>query len=252
MNGATELGSVRVNPTTHFIEIYTSTGTLVDTGAIALTAGTMYLIEGHVKIDDAAGAIDVKIDGIADASFAGDTKPGAATYADGLWWSGASTQTFQLDDLALNDTTGGVDNSWCGDGRVILLIPNAAGDVTGLTPSAGNNFECVDDIPHDTDTTYVEDSVVDDYDLYNLAASGLVDKTILRVWAESRARDTVAAGGLMQLGLKTVATEYWSSDLTLLTTYDDYRGTVHTANPNTLAAWTIAQLDALQVGFKVK
>ena len=251
MNGATELGSVRVNVSTHFVEIYTGTGTLVDTGTIALTAGTMYLIEVHVKIDDTVGAIDVKIDGIADASFAGDTKPGAATY-DGIWWSGASTQTFQLDDLALNDTTGGVDDSWCGDGKVVILLPNAAGDVTQLTPSAGDNYAAVDDIPHDTDTTYVESSTQNQYDLYNLSASGLSGVTIRRVWAEARARDTVAEGGLLALGLKTVSTEYWGDDLNMLTTYNDYRGTVHTINPNTLAAWTVAQLDALQVGVKVR
>ena len=56
----------------------------------------------------------------------------------------------------------------------------------------------------------------------------------------------------MALGLKTVSTEYWGDDLNMLTTYNDYRGTVHTINPNTLAAWTVAQLDALQVGPKVR
>ena len=250
LKGSNELGHLRVNDVSGLVEIY-SGGVLKATGSIPIKLDTIYLIELHVNISD-TGIIEVKIEGLPDASFTGDTKPGSETNVDALQFIG--TGYIQLiDDLALNDTTGGVDDSWCGDGKIILQTPNGAGDNTGLTPSAGSNYECVDEFPNDGDTTYVGDTVVDDYDLYNLTPCGLVDVDILRVWAEARARDVNAAGGVCKLGLKTEATEYWSAgDLSLLTSYSPIPGTRHTVNPNTAIAWTTAQLDALQAGFKVR
>ena len=253
-SGATVLGSLRRNSTSKFLELYTSTGTLVDTGAIAIQATTWYVIEVHVNIHDSTGALDVRVDGVDDAAFAGDTKPGAATTFDLILYHGGANTSY-YDDLAMNDTAGGSDDSWCGDGKVILLKPNANGDVSGLTGSdadSTDNYLLVDDFPHDTDTTYTEGSVTDDYDSYNLAASGLTSVSILRVFAECRARDTVAEGGTMALMLETNATEYTGSDQALLTSYLSYKGTQYTTNPQTTIAWTVAELDALQAGFKVR
>ena len=255
-NGATELGSIRINQTTGFVEIYTGTATLVATGAISLQADTYYLLEVHVKIDDTVGIIEVKVDGVADASFSGDTKPGAATNIDGIFYNGVGTVAFWVDDLALNDTTGGVDDSWCGDGKVALIKANANGDQSDLVGSDADsvdNYLLVDEVPKDDDTTYVEGSVISGYDLYNLAATGLTNVAILRAWPEGRARDTVAEGGLCQLGIKpNGGSEAWSSDISLLTSYTRIIGTVHTVNPLTTDVWGVSELDALQAGFKVK
>ena len=250
---STELGSIRLNTTTHFLEHYVGT-TLTTMGTIQIPLSAHCVVEVHVKIGDAPnGIVQTKVDGILDIDFAGDTKPGADTAANMLQVYSMISNGMNIDDLALNDTSGGVDDSWCGDGRVGMQTPNAAGDVTGLTPSSGNNYECVDDFPNDGETSYVRDIVIDDYDLYNLTPCGLTDVEILRVWAEARAREENAVGGLCRLGLKTEATEYWSAaDLFLLTSYAPVVGTRHSVNPNTSLSWTIEQLDALQAGFKVR
>jgi len=249
--GATEIGSIRSNASTYLLETYFGT-TLVATGSIPMSINNYYLIDGYVKIADSPdGVFQMKIDGILDIDFSGDTKPDTNTTINRL---GLTTgAAFAFDDFALNSTLGGIDDSWIGDGKIKILTPNAAGDVTGLIPSAGNNYECVDDFPNDGDTTYVGDTVVDEYDLYNLTPCGLANVDILRVWAEARARDVNAVGGLCKLGVKTEATEYWSAgDLNLLTSYIPIVGTHHIVNPNTSLAWTVEQLDALQAGFKVR
>ena len=252
--GATELGSIRYSSVNGKINIYTGTATLVDVGDISITLNTWYLLEAHIKISDTVGVIDVKIDGASDATFSGDTKPGADTVIDTFWYS--TSDNVYYDDLAYNDTTGGSDNSWCGDGHVISLTPNANGDLSQLVGSDSNstdNYLLVDDFPHDTDTTYVEGSNVDEKDLYNLTACGLSGVTIMRVWGESRTKDTVAASGLVAVVLKTNSTEYASSDIPILTTYTkQILGTVYLVNPNTTSGWSTDDLDALQVGVSTR
>lgn len=257
-NGGTELGSIRRNASTGRLEAYVG-GTLTATGTLVTTNLTWYMLEVHVKIADASGDIEVKVDGSAtlDIDYSGDTKPGAATQVDLLKLNGGSGSSFltYYDDLGLNDTTGGVDDSWCGDGRIILLTTNGNGDVSQLMGSDGNqtdNYLLVDDVPDDSDTTYVEGSVVDERDLYALIACGLSGVDIIRVQAVAVAKDTVASGGKIALVVKTNTVEYAGSDQELLTSYAIIKGADYKLNPNTSAAWSISELDALQVGPKTR
>jgi hypothetical protein len=255
--GATELGSIRINSSSQKIEAYTSTGTLVATGSISIQLNTWYLIEVHVKIADASGDIEVKVDGVTplDIDFSGDTKPGADTTIDSVNFSCYfSNNSCYFDDLGINDTSGSVDNSWCGDGHIILLTPNANGDVTQLMGSDGNqtdNYLLVDDIPSDGDTTYVVGSGIGQYDLYNLLPSNLTDVIISRVWAEARARSIAATGDEVALLLKTGGNEYQGINNSLLTTYTRVVGSGYTENPSTSLPWTISDLDSLQSGVEV-
>jgi len=250
---STLIAYLKRNSTTGRLEAYVN-GVLVGTSTIAVYAWTWYLIEVHYKMAD-AGDFEVKIDGTLEIDYAGDTKPGTDTafnrfdftHWGGNWGFG--------DDFAMNDTTGEVDNSWCGDGKVILLTPNGNGDVTQLDGSDGNqtdNYLLVDDIPDDGDTTYVESDTIDEYDLYNLSPCGLTNVDIQRVEVISLTRDTVAAGGKIALKIKTNGVEYDSSDISLLTTFTPCHGTVHRTNPQSGLAWSVADLDALQIGPKVR
>jgi len=70
------------------------------------------------------------------------------------------------------------------------------------------------------------------------------------VYVEARALDTVAAGGTCQLGIKpSGGSESWSSNISLLTSTTAIKGATHTTKPGG-GAWAIADIDALQAGFK--
>lgn len=256
-NGTTELFTLGLSTINNKFNILVG-GSVVATGSFIYAINTFYLLEFHIKIADTGGLIQLKVEGNLDIDYSGDTQPGAATTIDNLYLSTNYNQAtgaafVYFDDIAINDTNGTVDNSWCGEGRIEYRTTNAAGDINQLTPSAGNNFECVDELAQDGDATYVEGSTVDNRDLYNLAASGLAaGSTINRVKPVASARDTVANGGKIALGMKTNATEYFGSDLVLTTGYTPVQGAEHLVNPNTGVAWTIAELDALQVGVKVR
>ena len=251
----TTLISVSLNTTNKNFTVSVG-GAVVATGTFVYSTGMYYRLELNVKIDDVAGSIQLKVDGVIDIDYSGDTKPGADAQLNNLYYSTTTNDnvvSLYLDDLTWNDTTGAVDNSWCGDGRILYIPTNGAGDVTQLTPNTGANYAAVDDVPSDGDTTYVESGTVDQYDLYNLAASGLAaGSQIKRVVPVATAKDTVANGGKIKLGIKTNGTEYFGDDLTLTTDYTSQAGTEHTVNPQTGVAWTIAELDALQSGVKVR
>lgn len=253
--GTTELGSIRFNSTTKKVEIYTGSSTLVSTGTLAILPNIWVLIEVHVKIADAGGVIQVKLDGISDASYTGDTKPGADTDVNSLLFDANGSRIY-YDDLALNDVSGSVDNSWCGDGKIVAMMPNANGDSSQLINSntgTTNNYTYVDERPSNSDTDYVQGTIVDQRDLYNLSSPGIASGTIQRVWIESRSRDTVAAGGLISLVLKTNSVEYQSNDLSLLTSYQRLLGPEYLYNPGTSGtAWSIPDLEALQAGPKTR
>lgn len=256
-SGATALVSIDIDYTNR-VYVAKVGSTIVATGTAKITVGGWDLLEIHVKIADAGGVIEVKVNGFIDISYTGDTKPGAETTISRVYWQtidrnlGAGVDTY-VDDIAINDTSGSADNSWCGDGRILFRPTNGAGDQSGFTPSAGLNYQCVDDVPNNGDTDYVDGTTLDTYDLYQVANSALVtDDVILRMRVVAVAKDTVANGGKIALGLKTGGTEYWGDDKPLTTNYTDVYGTEHLINPQTGVAWTVADLDALQVGEKAR
>ena len=250
-NGSTEMGSIRRNLSSGLLEIYTSVSTLQATGAIPLSIATWYNLEIHIKIDDSVGVIELRVDGVADATYTGDTKPSTETTVDNVSLYSSGTYAAYLDDIAINDIAGSADNSWCGDGKISLLSPSAAGDVTGLTPSTGSNYQCVDEIPA-SGTDYVYSATADLYDLYNCGTIALgAGELVRRVQVQARMLEESADGDSIDLGVKTVSVESFDSGHAVITSAARYAGDDLTLNPTTGAAWTQTQLDALQVGARI-
>jgi len=215
------------------ISLLSGDTTVLNTFNAVILPNIWYMFEVYLYPHDTTGVFQVKVDGVVKNNYSGDTVPGtgaAITYVDfrGINW----TNTYH-DDIAVNDNSGGVDDSWCGDGRVIALKPNAAGDVTGFTPSAGANYDCVNEVPPN-DSDYVEDNVDGTYDIYNLEASGLTGVTIARVSVEVTALKTVAEDTKQRPVIKTDGTKYDGDDKDLLTSYTRYKH-VWRFNPYTSA-----------------
>lgn len=226
-------------------------GTVRVTSSFLASINTWWLMEAHLKMAD-AGEVSLRVNGVDAGTWNGDTKPGADTGLTYLSVGNANGGSSRWDDIAVNDTTGAEDNSWCGSGHVIALRPNAAGDSTVWTPNTGANYAAVDEVTPDGDTTYVASGTATDKDLYNLATYSFPANTLIRrVWAAAVARKTDSAvDDKIQVGLKSDATEAWSSDYGLSTTYTHIHGPEYTTDPDTGVAWTQGGIDALQVGIK--
>ena len=237
------------------VGVYVNT-TLVANGSITLQPNTWYLFEIRYLEADSTGRIQVKIDGVMDIDYGpADTKPSTLTTVDNLYLGGPVGPAY-YDDIAINDTNGSVDNSWCGDGHVLAYVPNGNGDVSQLTGSDNNstdNYALVDEIPTGSSPDdYVQDTSVDQYDLYQITNTGWSGGvSISRAWVEGRGLDVNADGGKCQLGIKpSGGSESWSSDITLLTSLTAIKSSEYLVNPLDSGAWEPADIDSLQIGFK--
>ena len=232
---------------------------LAASGTRKLYPKTWYLIEMYVQIGGVDPRVQVKIDGILDLDYHGFTGQGCnITPPDitniKLGTSGGylgEISNSYIDDIALNDTEGGVDDSWIGDGKIIVMKPGGDTATLDLTPSAAvDHYTLVDDIPTDEDTTYVGGNVVDEEDMYTLVASGLVDVGINRVWTEARSKKTAANND--QVALITKASggaEVSGGDVTLYSSYTKrVLGAEQTVNPVDSAAWEVADIDLIEIG----
>jgi len=249
-NSTTTLAKVAYDPSVSLLKLYISTN-LVATAGESWPVSTWGRLELRYKIDNTVGVFTLLHDGAEVVTFTGDTQPGAATTADNILLQGATSMSIYYDDIALNDTAGLADNSYPGNGRCLLIVGDADGDSSQWTNSAGtsvNNYDYTNNIPPNP-AVYVQDSVVGHQDLYNLAASGLLNATIRRTRVSGRGLDTVGGNSII-LNLKAT-TLHASGALPLTTSLARVAGPDYTTNPDTGLAWTISDLDAVQVGPEV-
>jgi len=155
-NGA-DLVSIRKNASGCLEVCQGWDGSVYCTGSTILQINTWYVIELHFKLDDVNGLIEVRLDGISECSFSGDTKPGAdADFNQMRWRAPSSYNDFNVDDIVVFDTSGEVNNSWPNGLKLVLLKPNADGGVNEWAPTpAGDHYACVDEVPPaETDYLY--------------------------------------------------------------------------------------------------
>lgn len=253
------MGSVR-STAANVLAAYTGSATLAATGTKTVQNSLWHLIEIHVKIAD-AGNIDTKVDGQADIAYSGDTKPAAATAATTIG-VGSDGNTFGIgtfDDFTVNDTTGGVEDSYPGDVRYVPVYPTGNGTTSGLTGSDGNqvnNYQLADDLAtgnNDGDTTYNKATAADQYDTYATTDPTLQDGTVLRLIVKAVARKTNAAlatTARLELRDSGGTNRDSGSDLTLSGSYGVITG-IWDTDPNTGVAWDGAGLNGAELlGFK--
>jgi hypothetical protein len=121
---------------------------------------------------------ELRVDDATIATWTGTV--GATTGTLELGWDAVSltaNDIIYMDDLAVNDTSGTVNNSWCGDGIVDLMKPTSdsqRGSWTGGVGGTTNLFNAVDNTPPagtatETDSTQIEsvdstgDNATDEY-----------------------------------------------------------------------------------------
>lgn len=130
------------------------------------------------------------------------------------------------------------------------LRPNAVGDSEDFIPSekGNDNYEMVDEESKDNDSTYNSHGggTSHQYDLYGVqdhsVGAGVINKITVYAWA----RET-EANAFLRLLVKSGTTQD-AGDTESLTTSYALKSHEWAINPDTGAAWTWAEIDAIQIG----
>lgn len=214
--------------------------------------GQWYLVELYCKVAESPnGHVTLKIDGTQIADWSGDSRGYTTDTYNRLTFSAYSV--IYLDDIAMNDTTGGVDDSWCGDGSVVKVTPDGNGahnNWHGSDLDDVDNYLLVDEYGHDGDTTYVyhDASASGTQDQYAMSDYSGAGYTITRVYAEARARLSAASDKQIKLGiLPNGSTDQMSSGISLPAgAYARVVGNEYLVNPADAGAWEETDIDALE------
>lgn len=229
-------------------------GTLLGTSTSAFSSSISYHIQVKVLIHASAGTVDVLVNGVSWLTLTGvNTRGAAATTLGGIWIGQASTGdscTFNFDDLYVCDTAGAANNDFLGDRKVVALLPSGAGSSTQFTPSAGSNFQNVDESAPDDDTTYNSSSTIGHKDLYAMGDLASTAGTISGVMTSFRARKDDAGTRTLKSKIKSGATEGNGTDRNLSTSYVTYND-MFEQNPDTSAPWTGSGVNGMEAGVEV-
>lgn len=222
--------------------------TVLGTTTNVVTVNTWYYFELKVLCNATTGTVDLYVNGSNWLTLSGvDTKAGANNYHDSFLLYG-QPKPCMFDDVYFLDGTGSVNNDVLGNRKVVAISPNAAGDDSDWTPSAGSNYQNVDDgALLDEDTTYNETSTNAHQDLFNY---GNLPANVSSVDGIQINTETRVTAGTMDISAvsKTGTTTDTGSAVTVTST--SYVSTVRVIeeDPDTATAWTPGGVDGAQFG----
>lgn len=244
--------SLYLDAGTGTLRLYRGLGSaiLIASPVNAMQNATWGYIECFGNLDQAAGHVELWLNGVQLGVFDGDTAGHSSVVYNGcllqaMDGSGSGNQS-QFDDLFIGNAAQRV-----GECRIETLRPMADTAQKQFVPStAGSNFDDVDDATFNS-ADYVDGLNVNDMDLYEIVDLSTTPAAIHAVQANVLAWRTDAGSRKLATVIDSGGTQVQSSDLLLIPDSKIYEGPSRDVNPNGGAAWTPAAVNALKLGMKV-
>lgn len=254
MEGATNHVDVRVT-TAQKLRITRNGTQLGSDGTTVLSLNIWYYLEFKAFLNDATGTAQLKIDGVTELNLTSqDTRNAGTPLADTVQLAhsaGVTNTPMHFDDLYVCNIAGSVNNDFLGDIRVAALLPSGAGSTTQWTPSAGSNYQNVDETPPDDDTTYNSTSTASNKDTFAMGNLPSAASTVHGIQEGTRHRKDDAGSRTLRQVVRSGGTDYEGGDIAVGDSYA-YTFSIRETDPNTSAAWTGTNIDALEAGYKLQ
>jgi hypothetical protein len=232
-------------------------GNAYDTGGVLLgvspqwllAPSVWHLIEFMIVIDNINGQVQVRIDGkmpyaidLNGVNTLGDiTAKTVNTIYTGFYWRPNSFIWGYWDDVVIDDS------NWTNGSRIIRLPIIGNGALTQWTPSAGSNYQCIDEIPV-SDTDYIQTQGFENVDLFTTSVfTPGVSCNIKSIQESVRVtKDGLNVTSIYPL-LSAGVTIHRGFSKSLSFSFKN-ETQIWETNPLTLGAFTIADLSNLQFG----
>jgi hypothetical protein len=235
----------------------TRNGTTLATSTSALSAGTFYSIECKVTIDDAAGVVELRVNGSSTGWInitSQDTRNAGNASANLIKINGLGVTNVDYDDFYICDGAGSVNNDFLGDVRVDCYMPDGNGNSSQLVGSDSNstdNYLLVDEASQNGDTDYVQSSTVNNKDTYTIADMSHTPTSIFGTQLNMVAKKDDSGTRSICSVVRSAGTDYDGDTQALsAASYVDYRQ-IRETDPATSAAWTRTNLNNAEFGVKV-
>lgn len=227
---------------------YTTVGQS-DAGVIKLN--TWHYIEIKCRIHETLGVVVVRVDGREVINYSGDTRYSTDAEEtacilikgrdnsdqDYTWW----------DDIYMLTDSGEAPTDFLGDCMIDTIYPKAAGTHTEMTPSSGENWECVNEIIID-DTDYVTGGLGDkeSYDYQDVSGESTVHGVQL---VDSHA---ISVGSIIyKKPLLSVHGNDYSGEEVASSSVKAYDAQRFGLDPESGEAWTSTKINEYEFGTKI-
>jgi len=223
-----------------------------------MTDGKWYYIEVKVTLKDSIATDDciVRVDGneVINVPATTDTAYSGGPYFDNFQLAANISQQMYFDDVIVYDTEGSTWNDFMGPRYISTLKVNGAGNSSQWTRSGGAaNYEMVDEVEYDDDTSYVSTSTLNNKDLYTFEDLHASVNTIDAVCVNTVARRSTGINYRTIVPVTRISAADYDHDLAN-SAQDTYRAMqkIWTESPATATAWTPSEVNAAEFGIKVK
>ena len=229
------------------LQLRNAAGTVLASGTTPMNVNTLYHIEAKLVIAD-SGSFDVKLNGVAELTYSGDTN---ATAVNRIGIAGRTGNAFSrstyIDNLFIWDGTGSVNNDWLGEQVVYTLLPTSDTADADWTKSTGSDgYALIDNIPP-VNTIYIEAAAAADeshFGMANLASTAL---SIKGVQTTVCARKTTAGAITIQHGVLSGGDTSLSAATVLNNGSDLFVSAMHQTDPDTTNLWAPAAVNAVEL-----
>lgn len=180
----TVVGSLALN-TAGNVSMQRSDGVGIGVGSSSLSDGNWHRVEMLFDKSGAGGShiMRARVDGTEFTAVTNLTlAANMAKIRIGVNVAGdnASSGEWYYDDIAVNDNSGTVNNSYPGDGKIVAMRPSAAGDSNsfatqvGGTAGSSNNYTRVNETSPDGATSYNASLTANQEDMFNVQDCSVV------------------------------------------------------------------------------
>jgi hypothetical protein len=217
-----------------------------------LRPGRVNHLEVKVTISDTVGVVEIRVDGVAVLTLTSqDTKNGGTTdNTDTIDFIGAAAIAQGAEAETVFSDIIIRDDDWSGPIVAESLLPDGAGDLSDWTPSAGSNFQNVDEIPKDGDTTYNETATANDIDLFTMGNLAVITSGILGIKVDLDVRATAGSENIRTKVRSGATTADGASQAVTDTVNFITFSEILETDPDTASAWTVSGINAIQAGYE--
>jgi hypothetical protein len=216
-----------------------------------------YFIEFKATISNAAGVIEVRVNGVTVLNLTGQNTHSNQcpdlTITKITFVGSTGFQTYTDDVYVLDDTGSAPWNTFLGDCRVEYLRPDGVGanqswDLVG----AATHWQAVDDnATPDDDTSYIHTATAGAVDTQTYQPTSLPAGSIFGLQVNLYARKTDGGARLVAPVIRHAGVDYVGVDQAPSFPSYIYLIQTYMTNPGTGVAWSIAGVNAIEAGVKV-